>query len=49
MFVKIFGVGKEIIKNLKFFWGQDSGKTPTLEDFGIMPELAVVKGSKVKK
>lgn len=42
-------LSKEIIKNLKFFWGQDSGKTPTLEDFGIMVELSSSKLSKVKK
>lgn len=41
-------LSKEIIKNLKFFWGQDDGKTPSLEDFGILPETAV-KGAKVKK
>lgn len=40
---------KEIIKNLKFFWGQDNGKTPTLEDFGIMPELGTKTLKKVKK
>ncbi|RJR10580.1 hypothetical protein C4588_02990 [Candidatus Parcubacteria bacterium] len=39
---------KEIIKNLKFFWGQDSGKAPTLEDFGIAAEISP-KLTKVKK
>jgi len=42
-------LSKEIIKNLKFFWGQDNGKTPTLEDFGIMVELSTPKPTKVKK
>jgi hypothetical protein len=42
-------LSKEIIKNLKFFWGQDNGKTPTLEDFGIMVELSTPKPAKVKK
>lgn len=42
-------LSKEIIKNLKFFWGQDNGKTPSLEDFGIMVELSMPKPAKVKK
>lgn len=40
---------KEIIKNLKFFWGQDNGKVPTLEDFGIAVDLSSKKVVKVKK
>ena len=39
---------KEIIRNLKFFWGQDDGKTPALEDFGIMIEYKAKKQPKVK-
>jgi len=42
-------LSKEIIKNLKFFWGQGDGKTPTLEDFGIMVEMSAAKPVKVKK
>lgn len=42
-------LSKEIIKNLKFFWGRDLGGTPTLEDFGIMVELSTPKPAKVKK
>jgi len=42
-------LSKEIIKNLKFFWGQDNGKTPSLEDFGIMVELVKTKPIKARK
>jgi len=40
---------KAIIKNLRFFWGQDDGKTPTLEDFGIQTLTSAVKRASIKK
>ena len=44
---------KNIIKHLKFFWGQDGKKSMGLEDFGItipaLAEVEVIKPVKKKK
>lgn len=42
-------LSKEIIKHLKYFWGQDNGKVPTLEDFGIAVEVLPKRAVKIKK